>query len=77
MYSQQNTIKGVILDGEVPVPFANIYLQGTNLGTSSDRNGEFTINNIPDGTYKIKASSMGYSSFYQKVNLANNESAGA
>jgi len=73
IYSQQNTIKGIIMEGKVPVPFANIYLQGTNLGTSSDRNGEFTINNISDGTYKIKASSMGYTSFYQQVALADNE----
>ena len=61
------------MEGKLPVPFANIFLEGTNLGTSSDRNGEFTINNIPAGIYKIKASSMGYTSFYQKVTLVNNE----
>ena len=73
IYSQQNTIKGIIMEGKIPVPFANIHLQGTNLGTSSDRNGEFTIDNIPDGNYKIKASSMGYTSFYKQVALANNK----
>jgi outer membrane receptor for ferrienterochelin and colicins len=72
MYSQENSIKGIILDGKEPVPFVNIYLQGTNLGSSSDRNGEFTISNIPDGTYKIHASSVGYTSFYQEVTMANN-----
>ena len=73
LYSQQNRITGVILDGEIPVPFANIYLQGTELGSSSDRNGEFTIDNIPDGTYKIKTSVLGYTPFSQKITLANNK----
>lgn len=73
LYSQQNRITGVILDGEIPLPFANIYLQGTELGSSSDRNGEFTIDNIPDGTYKIKTSVLGYTPFSQKITLANNK----
>jgi outer membrane receptor for ferrienterochelin and colicins len=73
LYSQQNTITGVILDGEIPVPFANIYLHGTEFGSSSDRNGEFTIDNIPYGTYKIKTSVLGYAPFSQKVTLANNK----
>jgi outer membrane receptor for ferrienterochelin and colicins len=73
LYSQQNTITGVILDGAKPVPFANVYLQGTEIGSSSDRNGEFTIENIPDGTYKINVSSVGYNTFYKKVTLDNNK----
>ncbi|MBT8182502.1 MAG: TonB-dependent receptor [Eudoraea sp.] len=73
LFSQQNRITGVILDGEIPVPFANIYLQGTEFGTSSDKNGEFTIANIPDGNYKIKTSVLGYTPYSQKVTLANNK----
>ena len=73
LFSQRNRITGVILDGEIPVPFVNIYLQGTEFGTSSDRNGEFTITNIPDGNYKIKTSVLGYTPFSQKVTLANNK----
>ena len=73
LYSQQNTIIGVVLEGEIPVPFANIYLQGTEFGSSSDQNGEFTIDNIPDGTYKIQTSVLGYTPFNQKVTLLNNK----
>lgn len=42
------------------LPGVNIIVEETTLGTSSDLNGEFTITNIPFGTYKVKASFIGY-----------------
>ena len=48
--SAQNTIKGVLLDdskGEA-IPFAQVYLDGTNHWSSTDINGYFVINKIPD-----------------------------
>lgn len=61
IYSQ-NELSGKLSDansGE-PVFSANIYLPQIEKGTLSDENGNFTISNIPDGTYKLIVSSIGY-----------------
>ncbi len=73
MYSQKNTINGIVLDGGEPLAFANIVIQGTKIGSSADVNGQFTINNIPDGSYTIKVSALGYISNYREVTLDNNQ----
>jgi outer membrane receptor protein involved in Fe transport len=38
----------------------NITVEGTMLGASTNINGDFTILNIPPGTYKVRASLVGY-----------------
>lgn len=40
---------------------ANIFLQGTTLGAASDLEGNFSIKTIPEGTYTLVASMIGYS----------------
>lgn len=40
---------------------ANIFLQGTTLGAASDLEGNFNIKTIPEGTYTLVASMIGYS----------------
>ncbi|MBI6117894.1 carboxypeptidase-like regulatory domain-containing protein [Salegentibacter maritimus] len=44
-YSQSN-IKGKIIDADTKseLPYANIGIQGTNIGTVSDKNGNFNLN---------------------------------
>ena len=39
---------------------ANILIKGTNLGTTTDENGEFIIKNISQGYYSVSASYIGY-----------------
>ncbi|MFB0517575.1 MAG: M56 family metallopeptidase [Candidatus Neomarinimicrobiota bacterium] len=41
---------------------ANIIIEGTRLGAASDHNGQYFIPNVPEGTYVVKVSMMGYSS---------------
>jgi oligopeptidase B len=37
-------IKGKLIDGnDMPVEFANVYIEGTNIGTNSNTEGEFTL----------------------------------
>ena len=69
--SAQNTIKGVLLDdskGEA-IPFAQVYLDGTNHWSSTDINGYFVINKIPDGSYVIKVKYIGYEEYSEPVKL--------
>lgn len=56
------SIKGKITTAESnqPIAFANIKVQGTLIGVSSDINGQFFIRNIPAHTYKLVVSSLGY-----------------
>jgi hypothetical protein len=44
---------------------ANVYLVGTKIGTSTNSVGEFTIKDVPVGTYALRASLLGYSDLIQ------------
>ncbi len=42
------------------LPGANVVLEGTTLGVSSDLEGNFVIINVPPGTYTLRVSFVGY-----------------
>lgn len=58
----QGIIKGRILDkvNNEPIPFANVVIQGTQQGASSDDKGYYTISDVLPGQYNLEASSIGY-----------------
>lgn len=67
----QNELKGTIKDatsGE-PVFSANIYFPKLEKGTVSDLDGSFTMKNLPDGTFKVIISSIGYSTVNMEISL--------
>ncbi len=70
--SQKSEIQGVILNNKVPVPFANVYLEGTTLGTSSDEEGKYVLKNIPEGKYKLKVTILGYNNFSKNISIGTN-----
>ena len=51
------TVKGP--DGSA-VAGANVVLEGTTLGGSADPNGNFIVLNVPPGTYRVRAASIGF-----------------
>ncbi|MFC1557925.1 carboxypeptidase-like regulatory domain-containing protein [candidate division KSB1 bacterium] len=55
-------IQGTIIDAqsEEPLPGVNVVIEGTILGAASDESGFFFIINVPPGTYRLKASMVGY-----------------
>ncbi|WMI68836.1 TonB-dependent receptor [Mangrovimonas sp. YM274] len=68
---QHFQIKGnVYSNGEV-LPFANVYLKHTSLGTTSDEHGSYEINNIAPGRYTIVVSFTGYTSQQKTIQLKN------
>ena len=75
IYSQKTNelgiLKGTIYDDNKPLPFANIFIEGTALGGSSDENGFFEIANIPVGTYKVIVSFTGYNSIKKNLYCKN------
>jgi len=72
-YSQKAQIVGEVMDGLTPVPFANIYLEGTSIGTASDENGNYQLQNIPIGKYVLKITAIGYFSYSKKIIIMDNE----
>ncbi len=54
-------IGDVICDGE-HVPFINLTLDGTTIGTTTDGTGHYQLNNLPLGNYTLRVSGMGYTS---------------
>jgi outer membrane receptor for ferrienterochelin and colicins len=68
-----STIEGVITSANEVVPFANIFLPKLKKGTSSDKNGVFKLENLPQGLVKISVSAIGYQSFVAEVNLSGDK----
>jgi len=62
LFSQSGIIKGIIIDKKTRETLvgANVWIDGTTTGTSTDINGEFTLNNLKIGTYKIMVSIISY-----------------
>ena len=65
LLAQDGKIRGNVTDKESGEPLigANIVIEGTNLGASSDINGEYVILSVPPGAYTIKVTYVGYSAF--------------
>ena len=59
-YSQMASLSGKVTDKNNPLPFVNVFIKGTKLGTSTNVKGEFIIQDIPLGTYTVLISSIGF-----------------
>ena len=49
--------------------FANVFLKGTTLGSTTDINGYFSITRIPDGSYTLMVTSIGYDTISEAVSV--------
>jgi len=58
----QNKLSGTITDfaDGKPIPNANVYIPDLKTGATADKNGLYTILNIPGGTYLVQARLLGY-----------------
>jgi hypothetical protein len=48
------------IDTGKPLPYTNVFLANTTLGSAADPNGYFRIEHIPIGRYELVASHIGY-----------------
>jgi hypothetical protein len=74
--AQDNSIKGFVYEeatGE-PMMFTNVYLKGTTYGGSTNENGYFNINRIPDGRYTLLITSVGYDTISEVFTLSKGQS---
>ena len=73
LFAQQgNAINGTVVDQNGnALPNANVYLENTNYGTSSNEDGFYQISNISNGTYVLIVSEMGFKTFTSKAITIN------
>ncbi len=64
-------ISGHVIDKSTGehIPFMTIILEGTSHATTTDVTGHYFLKNLPLGTYKIKASGIGYVPGQKEVNI--------
>lgn len=71
----QNNLKGSVVDKSTnePLIFANIYIPHLEKGTTTDFEGHFKLTNIPNGTFPIVVSIMGYETLSQNITFPSAE----
>jgi outer membrane receptor for ferrienterochelin and colicins len=70
---QTNSISGKITTKGEALPFVNLYLADTKLGTASNEKGFFELKDIPNGNYTLIASSVGFKAESVKIALRGNQ----
>jgi outer membrane receptor for ferrienterochelin and colicins len=73
-YAQEKgAISGKITSEGIAVTDADIKILGTNYGTSSDSLGNYKIDNIPAGNYKIQVAYVGSKTQRKAITIKKNE----
>jgi len=72
--SQKGEIRGRVTDGNngEPIGFANVVVYGTQIGSTSDLDGNFIISGLNPGYLKIRVSFIGYKNFISEDILVSN-----
>ncbi|WP_444876844.1 TonB-dependent receptor [Bacteroides heparinolyticus] len=65
------SVTGTVIDARTgeALPYVQIMVKGTTLGTVSDANGNFSIKGIPVGKVSITASNVGYGSISENISI--------
>jgi hypothetical protein len=73
--AQTGIIKGRVFDeiNNESIPFANVIIQGTTIGSPTDIDGYYVIEGLDPGVYNLQVSFIGYeTAFAPEVVVANN-----
>ena len=73
-FSQNGKIQGKVVDGNnnEPLPFTNIIIWGTDIGSSSDLDGNFLFTGITPGYIRLAATSIGFENYISEDILVTN-----
>ncbi|KAA2219048.1 TonB-dependent receptor [Maribacter flavus] len=72
-WTQEATVSGHVSSEGQAIPFANINLKNTKIGSATDESGNYSLNNVDAGTYTLIASIMGYAPFEQRISIVKNQ----
>jgi outer membrane receptor for ferrienterochelin and colicins len=67
-------ITGHVVSKGEHIPFVNIYIENTNIGTATDITGHYMLVDLPSGEFTLVAKMVGYKVAKQKVKLEPNKS---
>lgn len=51
------------------LPFINLFLKGTTIGTATDATGHYYLKNLPEGEFTLVMKALGYQTIEQQVKL--------
>jgi hypothetical protein len=71
----KGTLKGLLTDKEAnneSLPFANVFIIGTNIGTTTDFDGNYSFK-VPAGTHVVSFSFLGYKTVEKTITIAASE----
>jgi iron complex outermembrane receptor protein len=72
-FAQRGTVEGVVSDTDNnPLPGANVVLVGENIGTSTNPDGEYSIE-AAAGDYTLQVSFLGYQTSRQDITISSGE----
>lgn len=63
-----NIFGHVVSNGE-HIAFANVMVQGTTIGTSTDETGHYLLVNLPVGTHIVRAQALGYKAVEKTITV--------
>jgi len=71
-HAQQGRISGTVTDHQasMPIPSAQVRVQGLNVTAITDEQGRFVLNNVPAGTATVVAQRLGYVMGQSQVTVA-------
>lgn len=70
--SGTGTIRGTVYDGKSgePILYANVIIEGTDIGAVTDVNGFFTISNVPEGEQVLQIRYVGYENLNKTLQVS-------
>ncbi len=70
----QYTVEGTVTDQNTgaTLPGATVILVGTDYGTATNADGQFEFTNVPEGTYTLRISFVGYVQLNRNINVNQN-----
>jgi iron complex outermembrane receptor protein len=74
MIQAQNSISGIVTDAKnQPLKGVSVYAPEIHKGTTTDENGNYNFNSIPNGNIKLSFVFVGYSTQYKTVDFQQKE----
>jgi TonB-dependent receptor len=75
VFAQKGTVQGLLTDKEMnnePLPFANVMIKGTTIGTTTDENGKYELS-VDAGSYILVMSFLGYETIETPIQIKANQ----
>jgi iron complex outermembrane receptor protein len=73
LYAQSNKLEGTVSFENSPLELANITINELKIGVSTDRKGVFSLPSIPDGTFVVEVSILGFETIKEKMTFKNGQ----